>query len=62
MKQLLYVLFAIFLYVQIGGLWGIANQIERDIDYFIDCHGAGTVMIEGAFVFNNHKTHTYNTT
>ena len=38
MKQLLYVLFAIFLYVQIGGLWGIANQIERDIDYFIDCY------------------------
>ena len=38
MKQLLYVLFAIFLYVQIGGLWGIANQIERDVDYFIDCY------------------------
>jgi len=36
--KLLYVLFAIFLYVEIGGLWGIANQIEHDVDYFIDCY------------------------
>ncbi len=38
MKQLLYVLLAIFLYVHIGGLWGIANQIERDVDYFINTY------------------------
>ena len=36
--KLLYALIAIFLWIEIGGFWGIANQIERDFDYFIDSY------------------------
>jgi len=36
--RLLYVLVAIFLYVHIGGLNGIADAIARDVDYFIECY------------------------
>ena len=36
--RLIYVLLGIFLWIEMGGFWGIANQIERDIDYFIDCY------------------------
>ena len=36
--KFLYVLLAIFLYVHIGGLNGILEVIENDVDYFIDCY------------------------
>ena len=35
--RLIYVLLGIFLWIEMGGFWGIASQIERDVDYFIDC-------------------------
>ena len=45
--RLIYLLLGIFLWIHIGGLSGIADQIARDVDYFIDCY---YMIVETFFV------------